>query len=158
PMPVGSLVDVSTGQSASQIQNPKSQIQSRLGEVIGFDGAHAIVMMLSGTAGVRAGDAVVGLHAQQSIGVGWSMPTRGVNRLVQPIDNKGGLHALTPRPLDPDPISPLKRARVTQALGTGVRAIDLMTTLGRGQRLGVFSGPGIGKSTLLGQIARGTDA
>ena len=129
-----------------------------LGEVIGFDGAHAIVMMLSSTGGIRSGDAVEGLHAQQTVGVGPSMLGRVIDGLGRPIDGHGPLHALTPRAIDPEPISPMRRGRVTKPLATGVRALDLMTTLGRGQRLGVFAGPGVGKSTLMGQVARGTEA
>lgn len=153
PMPVGSLVRVRSG-SGDQDANVKQS----LGEVIGFDGAHAIVMMLSSTGGIRSGDAVEGLHAQQSVGVGWSMLGRVVDGLGRPIDGHGPLHALTPQPIDPEPISPMRRGRVTKPLATGVRAMDLMTTLGRGQRLGVFAGPGVGKSTLMGQVARGTEA
>ncbi|HVU64281.1 MAG TPA: FliI/YscN family ATPase [Phycisphaerales bacterium] len=146
PMPVGALVDVGNGE------------RHALGEVIGFDGVHAVVMMLAGTGGIRPGDRVVGLHAQQTVGVGWSMLGRVLDGLGRPIDGGGPLHGLTPRPVDPEPISPMKRRRVSQPLTTGVRAMDLMTTLGRGQRLGIFAGPGVGKSTLLGQIARGTAA
>jgi FliI/YscN family ATPase len=153
PMPVGSLVEVGTG---ARWEGGKKG--PKLGEVIGFDGSHAIVMMLAGTGGVRSGDSVVGLHAQQTVGVGWSMLGRVVDGLGRPIDGQGPLHALTPMPLDPEPISAMRRTRVTRPLTTGVRAMDLMTTLGRGQRLGIFAGPGVGKSTLLGQIARGTAA
>lgn len=150
PMPIGSLV-----------QLPRASADDRddaLGEVIGFDGRHAIVMMLSSTSGVSAGDEVIGLHAQQSVGVGPSMLGRIVNGLGRPIDGKGPLHGMTPRPLDPEPISPMRRARITQPLATGIRAIDLMTTLGRGQRMGVFAGPGVGKSTLLGCVTKNTEA
>ncbi len=150
PMPVGSLVRVHVGVGAAA--------EESLGEVIGFDGALAIVMMLSGTRGIGAGDAVEGLHAQQTVGVGTAMLGRVVDGLGRPIDGKGPMHGLTPRAVDPEPISAMRRARVTRSLATGVRAIDLMTTLGRGQRLGIFAGPGVGKSTLLGQIARGTEA
>ena len=150
PMPIGSLVRL-----------PRASADDRddaLGEVIGFDGRHAIVMMLSSTSGVSAGDEVIGLHAQQSVGVGPSMLGRIVNGLGRPIDGKGPLHGMTPRPLDPEPISPMRRARITQPLATGIRAIDLMTTLGRGQRMGVFAGPGVGKSTLLGCVTKNTEA
>jgi flagellum-specific ATP synthase len=146
-MPVGSLVRVGALEGAES-----------LGEVIGFDGPQAVVMMLSATAGIRSGDAVVGLHAQQTVGVGASLLGRVIDGLGRPIDGRGPLHGTRPRAIDPGPISPLSRARVTRALSTGVRAIDLMTTMGRGQRLGVFAGPGVGKSTLLGAIARNTEA
>ena len=63
-----------------------------------------------------------------------------------------------PARLDPEPIAPLARRRIKDVLATGVRAMDLFTTLGQGQRMGVFAGPGVGKSTLLGSIARNTSA
>ncbi len=160
PVPVGSLVSIglNQGQTPSRRDGEMGDDPETLGEVIGFDGPTAVVMMLSSTAGIRSGDPVVGLHAEQSVSVGFGALGRVLDGLGRPIDGKGPLHSTVPRPLDPDPISPLKRARVTQRLATGVRAIDLMTTLGRGQRLGIFAGPGVGKSTLLGSIAKGTEA
>lgn len=155
PMPVGSLVRLERGDG---IAVRGREQDNTLGEVIGFDGRYAMVMMLSSTAGIRAGDAVVGLHAQQTVGVGPAMMGRVVNGLGRPIDGKGPLHGMTPRPLDPEPISPMRRARITRSLATGIRAIDLMTTLGRGQRMGVFAGPGVGKSTLLGCVTKNTEA
>lgn len=154
PMPVGSLVEVRRAEAVSA----GTSAGGALGEVVGFDAQHSIVMMLSAQDGVRAGDAVVGIQAHRSIGVGASMLGRVVNGLGWPIDHKGPIHGLVPVPLDPDPVGPMLRARITRPLSTGVRAIDLMTTLGRGQRMGVFAGPGVGKSTLLGSIARGTEA
>lgn len=79
---------------------------------------------------------------------------RCIDGLGRPIDGLGPLIDVRPRLLDPGPIGPLKRRRIAEALPTGVRAIDLMTTLGRGQRIGIFAGPGVGKSTLLSTIAK----
>ncbi len=145
PVPVGALVRV----ECASVDAAQS-----LGEVVGFDGAHTIVMMLGSPSGIRPGDKVVGLHAQQTIGTGHSMLGRVIDGLGRPIDGRGPLHGLSPRPLDPEPLSPLTRASIDEPMPTGVRAIDLFTTLGRGQRMGVFAGPGVGKSTLLGSIAR----
>lgn len=145
PIPVGALVRI--GGSA------RGDAQS-LGEVIGFDGARTIVMMLGSPSGLKPGDRVVGLHAQQTVGVGAALLGRVIDGLARPIDGRGPVHGLSPRLLDPEPLSPLTRAPVSQPLPTGVRAIDLFTTLGRGQRMGVFAGPGVGKSTLLGCVAR----
>jgi len=128
----------------------------RYGEVIGFDGRRAIVMMLGQTNGVRPGDRVESVETQPTVDVGDSMLGRVVDGLCQTIDGGPALYDLHPQPLYPDPIGAMTRARVVEPLPTGVRAIDLMTTLGRGQRLGIFAGPGVGKSTLLGMIARGT--
>lgn len=160
PVPVGSLVSIGLQDRriVGKHEAASGADSETLGEVIGFDGPNAVVMMLSSTAGIRSGDPVVALHAQQTVSVGFSVLGRVLDGLGRPIDGKGPLHATVPRTLDPEPITPLRRARVTQKLATGVRAIDLMTTLGRGQRLGIFAGPGVGKSTLLGSIAKGTDA
>ncbi|MBX3403551.1 MAG: FliI/YscN family ATPase [Phycisphaeraceae bacterium] len=150
PVPVGSLVRIGgAGQARGGIGAAES-----LGEVVGFDGPGTIVMMLGSCAGIRPGDRVVALHAQQAIGVGSQLLGRVIDGLGRPIDGRGPVHGLSPRALDPEPLSPLLRAPVRQPLPSGVRAIDLFATLGRGQRMGVFAGPGVGKSTLLGCIAR----
>ncbi|MCE2653737.1 MAG: FliI/YscN family ATPase [Planctomycetaceae bacterium] len=162
PLPVGSLVrlprltaDVALSASLGV---PEPDEFSTLGEVIGFSGQQAVVMMLGPVGGIRSGDPVVGIQSTRTVGVGPSMLGRVVDALGRPIDGKGPLHDLTPRELDPAPLPPLSRSRVTQPLATGVRAIDVMTTLGRGQRMGVFAGPGVGKSTLLASIAAHSQA
>lgn len=151
PMPVGSLVAVRREGVGDSEQRSGA---ASLGEIIGFDGTRSIVMMLSSTSGIRAGDPVVGLHSTQTVGVSHRMLGRVVNGLGEPIDGKGPVHGLAPRPLDPEPLSALSRGRIREPMYTGVRAVDLFNTLGRGQRMGVFAGPGVGKSTLLGAIAR----
>ncbi|MFM9958280.1 MAG: FliI/YscN family ATPase [Phycisphaerales bacterium] len=126
----------------------------RTGEVVGFDGGRAVVMLLGQTAGVRAGDRVRLVGASPQVRVGASMLGRVVDALGRPIDDGPALRDLSGRPLSPDPVTAMKRRRITEPLRTGVRAIDLFNTVGRGQRLGVFAGPGVGKSTLMGMIAR----
>jgi len=130
----------------------------RPGEIVGFDGAQSIVMLLGQTTGVRAGDRVVAEQVAQTVLVGERLLGRVVNALGAPIDGLGPIPEATPRPLHPLPISPMQRTRIHEAIPTGVRAIDLMATVGKGQRVGVFAGPGVGKSTLLGSIARNTAA
>ncbi len=146
PAAVGSIVRVEAAGGA------------RLGEVVGFDGAHAIVMMLGASAGVRSGDAVVRVASSPTVGVGRSMLGRVVDGLGRPIDGLGAIRDLRPRAMAPEPVSAMRRRRIRERLETGVRVIDLMATVGRGQRMGIFSGPGVGKSTLLGMIARNTSA
>jgi flagellum-specific ATP synthase len=149
PLPVGALVRV----------EPALVGTARvLGEVVGFTREQAIVMPLGQTTGIRPGDPVVGLQAWPSVTVGDSMLGRCLDGLGRPIDGRGPLRELVRRPLSPDPIPPTRRRRIAEPLRTGVRALDLFTTLGQGQRLGLFAGPGVGKSTLLGLIARGTSA
>jgi flagellum-specific ATP synthase len=128
------------------------------GEIVGFTREQAVVMLLGQTNGIRPGDRVVGEEVRQTVGVGQSMLGRVIDGLGRPIDGGGALHELMHMPLNPEPIRALLRRRISQRLSTGLRAVDLMTTVGRGQRLGIFAGPGVGKSTLLGTIAKRTDA
>jgi flagellum-specific ATP synthase len=144
PLPIGSLVIVGDGPGSRSVR----------GEVVGFSREHAIVMLLGTTTGIRAGDAVTGDRAAQTVQVGDRMLGRVVDGLCRPMDGLGPIHDTVGRPLNPEPISALKRQRITKPMHTGIRALDLMTTLGKGQRLGLFAGPGVGKSTLLGQITR----
>ncbi|MBC7772622.1 MAG: FliI/YscN family ATPase [Pyrinomonadaceae bacterium] len=158
PLAVGSLVRLeprSRNRGESQSGNSAAD---QLGEIVGFTGDHTILMMLGKSGGISPGDRAIGLHAMKNGLVGESMLGRCIDALGNPIDSLGILHGLSPRPLDPEPIAPLARRRITQAMPTGVRALDLFTTLGQGQRIGVFAGPGVGKSTLLGSIARNTAA
>lgn len=149
PLPVGSLVEVGTPDHGQEAR-------ARAGEVVGFHAQTAIVMMLGQCAGIRAGDAVVGLHPAPTVGVGDGLLGRVIDGMGRPIDAGPALVDLAPRPLDPPPTTALKRRRINQPLATGVRAVDLMCTLGRGQRMGIFAGPGVGKSTLLASLARGS--
>ncbi len=147
PLPIGALVDIdATGGGET------------LGEVVGFADGKTMVMMLGGTDGIRAHDKVSGQQAAQTTPVGERLLGRIVDGLARPIDEKGPILDTVGRPLDPEPTIALDRARITESIRTGVRSLDLMTTMGRGQRMGIFAGPGVGKSTMLGMIARHTSA
>jgi flagellum-specific ATP synthase len=151
PAPVGTLVRIGG--------NDVSSDGPALGEVVGFSREQAIVMILGQTAGIRAGQPVLAMQSAPIAMVGNAMLGRVINALSQPIDRiDAPLRELAPRALLPDPVSPMLRRRVTQPLLTGVRAIDLMTPLGQGQRMGIFAGPGVGKSTLMSTIAKQTSA
>ncbi|MBK7294562.1 MAG: hypothetical protein IPI84_12485 [Holophagaceae bacterium] len=115
-------------------------------------------MLLGQTDGVRVGDEVLGEEVTQSGAVGTRLLGRVIDGLGRPVDGRGPVGEIVRRPLNPPPLSPMERTRIDRPLYTGVRAVDLMTTLGRGQRMGVFAGPGVGKSTLLGTMARRSDA
>lgn len=147
PAPIGSLVQI--GQGAGR---------SVAGEVVGFDNEYAAVMVLGGTGGIVPGAPVVLERVHQSAGVGAGLLGRVVDGLGRPIDGLGPITESVFRALDPEPTGAMSRRRINEPMRTGVRAIDLMAPMGRGQRMGVFAGPGVGKSTVLGQIARGTDA
>lgn len=148
PLPCGAVV---------QIERPALDDQPMLGEVVGFDAGLTVVMMLGQSAGLRPGDRVVGLGATPTVPVGDAMLGRVINGLGEAIDERGPMHGLRSRLLMPEPMRALARKRVTEPMRTGLRAIDVMIPLGRGQRLGIFAGPGVGKSTLLGSLARNSD-
>lgn len=152
PLPVGSLVSVGRGAHAGAAED------AVFGEIVGFTREQSIVMLLGQAAGIRAGDPVVGEQIAQTAPVGVRLLGRVIDGLGRPIDGKGPVHDTTPCEISPDPIPAMRRRRISEALRMGVRAIDLMTTVGRGQRLGIFAGPGVGKSTLLGSFARRTNA
>lgn len=130
----------------------------RLAEVVGFDGPMTLLMALEDLVGVCPGDEVVDLNRTQLIPVGSHLLGRVINSMGEPIDNKGELHAQAYRSLNSDSPNPLSRPRVTKHLQMGVRAVDGMLTFGEGQRVGIFAGSGVGKSVLLGMMARNTDA
>lgn len=145
PLPIGSMVRVQAD-------------ELRLGEVVGFDNEQTIVMLMGFTQGIRRGDRVVGVPGGAQVKVGEDLLGRVVNGLGEPIDHDRPIREMIARPLQPPPLDALRRVPIDQPLGTGLRVLDGMLTVGRGQRLGIFSGPGVGKSTLLGQMARSTDA
>lgn len=146
PLPVGTLVSIGRGDGACA------------GEIVGFCREHAVIMSLGRMNGVRPGDDVVGEQSSPTIGAGMSLVGRVIDGLGRPIDGKGPVSGLSPTLLSPEPLRAMTRRRVTERIDTGVRSIDLMMTMGRGQRMGIFAGPGVGKSTLLGTIAKGTSA
>jgi FliI/YscN family ATPase len=131
------------------------------GEVVGFTDRHSVVMLYGSTEGVAPGATVVGdctVDGSQTVAVGPALLGRVINALGEPLDGRGPIRDTLPTPLRPPPLSALGRHRIDEPLPTGVRVIDAMLTLGRGQRIGIFSGPGVGKSTLLAMIARHTAA
>jgi FliI/YscN family ATPase len=128
------------------------------GEVVGFDGEHALVMLFDRAEGIEPGTSVIGVQTAATVRVGMSMLGRVVNGLGQPIDGRLMPIDTHARALHPAPTQALRRRRIIEPLPTGVRSIDGFLTLGKGQRIGIFSGAGVGKSTLLGQIARSTAA
>ncbi|MGC9454773.1 MAG: FliI/YscN family ATPase [Phycisphaerae bacterium] len=126
--------------------------------VVGFAGRHALVMPLGPTAGICHGACVEMDSATQTVPVGPGLQGRVVDGLCRAIDGGEQPAAEDRAGVWPGPIAPMRRRRITEPLSTGVRAIDAMLTVGRGQRMGVFSGSGVGKSVLMGMIARNTDA
>jgi len=131
------------------------QIDAR---VIGFADGSTLVMTIGPMAGICRGDRVTMTSSQQTVGVGRGMLGRVLDGLGRPLDGRGEFDVEKRGLIWPPPTSPMQRPRIDTPLATGVRAIDAMLTVGQGQRMGVFSGSGVGKSVLLGMIARGTAA
>lgn len=151
PAPVGAMVKIILGR-----RGPGAEVLE--GEVVGFDHDQTIVMPLGSTSGVGVGDpVVVGQHTAM-VRVGASLLGRTLDGLGRPIDGLGPLRDTVNRPLNPSPVDPMDRPLIREPLATGVRAVDSLLSLGRGQRIGIFAAPGLGKSTLLGTMARHTAA
>jgi flagellar biosynthesis/type III secretory pathway ATPase len=128
--------------------------RSILAEVVGFNESSVILMPLGELDGLHAGSFVQPLGRSFGVDVGPALLGRVLNGLGRPIDGLGPLESTERVSLVADPPNPLERRPVDEPLETGVRAIDGMLTIGRGQRMGIFAGSGVGKSTLLGMIAR----
>jgi ATP synthase in type III secretion protein N len=126
-------------------------------EVVGFNGGEAIAMPLGSLAGVGPDDEVESTGGPVAVRAGNSLMGRVVDGLGRPLDGAAPIEGELVL-VDRDPPRALERRLVTRPLATGVRAIDGLLTLGEGQRLGLFAGSGVGKSTLLGSLARGTEA
>jgi flagellum-specific ATP synthase len=127
---------------------------SLLAEVVGFHERGILLMPLGGLDGVHPGSAVEPLGRSLGVDVGPGMLGRVLNGLGQPIDGRGSIGPTQRIPLVAAPLNPLERSPIDEPFETGVRAIDGLVSLGRGQRVGIFAGSGVGKSTLLGMIAR----
>jgi FliI/YscN family ATPase len=131
---------------------------SALGEVVGFHEGGVLLMPLGELDGLHPGSAVQPLGRSFTVDVGEGLLGRVVNGLGQPIDGGPRLTNTERVPLSAEPPSPLSRQVITEPMETGVRALDGLLTVGRGQRIGIFAGSGVGKSTLLGMIARNAKA
>lgn len=126
-------------------------------QVVGFREGTLLSVPLGDTTGIRPGDRVVGRSGAVSVGVGQALLGRVLDALGRPLDGEP-LRTVEKYPLHPAPLNPMDRDPVVAPLGTGVRALDGLLTCGRGQRIGLFGGSGVGKSTLLGMLTRGTAA
>ena len=157
---VGNLVE-SVGPPCSlgeccEIHDSGGRVYS--GEVVGFRGSTVLTLPLEKPSGVRFGDAVFARGERPSLAVGEGLLGRVIDGAAKPLDGLGPYAARQRQILDCSAPSALARLPIREPLGCGVRAIDGFLTCGRGQRLGIFGGSGVGKSTLLGMMARGTAA
>jgi flagellum-specific ATP synthase len=145
-------------------------------EVVGFDGDRLFLMPQSDVEGIVPGTRVFPVEATiprpgsvmhprrrpsdraRHLPVGWQLLGRVVDAAGRPLDGRGPLEADDSAPINARPVNPLERAPIVETLDVGVRVINSMLTVGKGQRLGLFAGSGVGKSVLLGMMARYTEA
>ena len=127
-------------------------------EVVGFHGSKILLMPLSEMSGLDNKTLVVPTGGAKDVSVGDALVGRVIDGLGRAMDDLGPIDAKTSYPLHASPPPPLSRKRISEALPLGVRALDAFTLCGKGQRIGIFSAAGVGKSTLMGMIARGTEA
>lgn len=127
-------------------------------EVVGFRNQRTLLMPLGELQGIGPGSIMQPTGKDFQVPVGMKLMGRVIDGLGRPMDGKGRLESDAFVPVHREPPDPMTRRRIKEALSTGVRAIDALLTVGRGQRVGIFAGSGVGKSTLMGMIARDSDA
>lgn len=123
-------------------------------EVVGFRDKNVILMPLGNMDGIKLESIVRSTSKGLKVGVGSNMLGRILNALGKPIDSKGPIMIERYLPLYPKPTNPIKREIINEPIVTKIKAMDALLTLGKGQRIGIFAGSGVGKSTLLGMIAQ----
>ncbi len=131
---------------------------STLAEVVGFRNNHVLLMPLGETHGIHPGSEVISLGGPLQAPVGDTLLGRVIDGVGNPLDDFGPIGATQTAALTLLPPHPLKRQRISRPFSTGIKAMDTFVPCGRGQRLGIFAGSGVGKSTLLGMIASRAEA
>ncbi|MDH4099262.1 MAG: flagellar protein export ATPase FliI [Nitrospirota bacterium] len=139
----------------SKLSDPEEPI---LAEVVGFKPNSVLLMPLGDIAGIGPGSIVERSSRAASMRVGRGLLGRILDGLGNPLDGQPLTDVRQEYPIYHPPLNPLLRKRITEPLGTGIKCIDGLLTLGKGQRVGIFAGSGVGKSTLLGMIARNSSA
>ena len=158
---VGMSIEASGGRAAvgdiCRIYNGDSGVQVTA-EVVGFKNDHILLMPYSDMNGISAGNFVRNTGRQLTLRVGEDLRGRIINALGQPIDGKGPFQGGDYYCVSGSHINPLQRPPIRERMEFGVKAIDGMITIGKGQRIGIFAGSGVGKSTLMGMIAKNVKA
>ncbi len=149
-------IDVSIGSSC--LIESSNLLKPILTEVVGFNKNNILLMPLGNIDGIGPNSIVIPNNKQLSIKVSNSILGRTLDGLGNPIDNLGNIGESEEIPIYNTPPDPLSRNRIKEPLSLGVKAIDGLLTIGKGQRVGIFAGSGVGKSTLMGMIARNTEA
>jgi flagellum-specific ATP synthase len=135
--------------------DPKPPINA---EVVGFREGKTLLMPLGELRGVGVGSKILSKKSVVNMGVGSGLLGRVIDGLGNPMDGKGEPDTAEHVPIYRDTVNPLRKKRITEALDLGIRSFNGLLTCGRGQRIGIFAGSGVGKSVLLGMIARHTEA
>jgi flagellum-specific ATP synthase len=148
-------LEVAIGDNCEIMLGENSSIEA---EVVGFSGDSIFLMPLQPVEGLVAGARVVPLGAAREVPVGIGMLGRVINGVGEPLDSLGALDVEKRVSLEGEAINPLNRFPISEPLNVGIRAINSLLTVGKGQRIGLFAGSGVGKSVLLGMMTRSTDA
>lgn len=152
-------ISASVGELCTIWTEDKRYIKS---EVVGFTKDEVFLMPYGNIQGIKSGDRIMPTYKPLTVEVGVELLGRSLNALGEPIDEiETGLQVNAPLasyPVHNNPPDPFERKRIKEPIATGVRAIDGLNTCGKGQRIGIFAGAGVGKSVLLGMIARNTSA
>ncbi|MBK6286109.1 MAG: flagellar protein export ATPase FliI [Gammaproteobacteria bacterium] len=148
-------IDAALGQRCLIVAPGARSVQA---EVVGFAADRVFLMPTERVAGLRPGLRVRPLVQQSTVPAGDGLLGRVLGGSGQPLDGRGALHGVHFVELDAHPINPLHRAPIRKVLDVGVRSLNGLLTVGRGQRLGIFAGSGVGKSMLLGMMTRFTEA
>ncbi|MGC4375636.1 flagellar protein export ATPase FliI [Fictibacillus sp. Mic-4] len=127
-------------------------------EVVGFSGEHVLLMPFTHVKEISAGSLVEATHEPLKIKVGRSLLGTVLDGLGSPLDERIRFKGLKSFPTENEPPNPLSRPRIKEKIQLGVRSLDSLLTVGKGQRVGIFAGSGVGKSTLMGMIARSSTA
>ena len=158
---VGMSIEASGGHAAvgniCRIYNGESGTQFTA-EVVGFKNDHILLMPYSDMTGISAGNLVRNTGRQLTLQMGPFLRGRIINALGQPIDGKGPFTGGSAYCIEGHYINPLSRPAIRERMEFGVKAIDGLLTIGKGQRIGIFAGSGVGKSTLMGMIAKNVKA
>jgi flagellum-specific ATP synthase len=145
---VGEVCTIETGRGRNSVP----------AEVVGFRAGRTLLMALGEAVGIGPGARVTASGQPLKVDVSDALLGRALDGLGRPLDGKGPIPNTQWRPAEAAPPDPLSRPRIENRVSLGVRALDAMVPCGRGQRLGIFAGSGVGKSSLLSMIARGTEA
>lgn len=145
---VGDICRIYNGDTGDQV----------MAEVVGFKNDHILLMPYSDMSGISAGNFVRNTGKQLTIPMGSFLRGRIINAMGQPIDGKGSFEGGTAQCVEGSYINPLSRPAITERMEFGIKAVDGLLTIGKGQRIGIFAGSGVGKSTLMGMIAKNVKA